>query len=166
MTNVEIIDGKRLIRVPEKARTALDYRHSREMIEIGDKSTFRKTITTADVSLFAGATGDTNPYHFDDQYASKGRFGKRIAHGMLVTGLISTVLGTSLPGPGTIYLNQVIAFRKPVYIGDTITAVVEVIKIHESKPIVTLSTNCFNQNGDVVVEGEAVVLVEFVDTGA
>ena len=163
MTKVEVVEGKRVIRMPAKSRTALDYPQTWDLLEIGDKATFRKTITDGDISMFAGATGDTNPYHFDDTYSSKGRFRKRIAHGMLVTGLISTVLGTRLPGPGTIYLHQTITFKNPVFIGDTITAVAEVIKIHESKPIVTLSTNCYNQDGNAVVEGEAVVLVEYVD---
>ena len=163
MTKVEVIDGKRVIRMPDKSRTALDYPQHWDLLEIGDKATFRKTITGGDLSLFAGATGDTNPYHFDDVYASKGRFGKRIAHGMIVTGLISTVLGTRLPGPGTIYLSQKIDFKQPVFIGDTVTAVVEVTKIHETKPIVTLTTNCYNQNDEIVVEGEAVVLVEYVN---
>jgi len=163
LTKVEIIDGKRVIRMPEKSRSALDYPQAWDLLEVGDKATFRKTITDGDISLFAGATGDTNPYHFDDEYSTKGRFKKRIAHGMLVTGLISTVLGTRLSGPGTIYLSQKIDFKKPVFIGDTITAVAEVTKIHETKPIVTLTTDCYNQDGEAVVEGEAVVLVEYVD---
>jgi 3-hydroxybutyryl-CoA dehydratase len=149
--------------MPDQSRSALDYPQAWDLLEVGDKATFRKTITDGDISMFAGATGDTNPYHFDDLYAFNGRFKKRIAHGMLVTGLISTVLGTRLPGPGTIYLSQKIDFKKPVFIGDTITAVVEVTKIHESKPIVTLTTNCYNQDGGTVVEGEAVVLVDYVE---
>jgi 3-hydroxybutyryl-CoA dehydratase len=163
MTKVEVIDGKRVIRMPDRSRSALDYPQAWDLLEVGDKATFRKTITDGDLSMFAGATGDTNPYHFDDVFATKGRFKKRIAHGMIVTGLISTVLGTRLPGPGTIYLSQNIDFKKPVFIGDTITAVAEVVKIHESKPIVTLRTDCFNQNDEMVIEGEAVVLVEYVD---
>ena len=81
---------------------------------------------------------------------------------MLASGYISTVLGTILPGAGTIYLKQVFHFKKPVFIGDTISAVVEVLHIREDKPIVTLRTDCFNQNGESVIEGEAIVLVEFV----
>jgi 3-hydroxybutyryl-CoA dehydratase len=147
MTEVEIIDGKPAIRIPDKHRSDLDN---------------PQTWNVLDIALFAGATGDTNPYHFDEVYASKGRFKKRIAHGMLVTGYISTVLGTLLPGPGTIYLSQSLQFKRPVYIGDTITAIAEVLKIKENKPIVTLKTNCINQNGETVVEGEAVVLVDFI----
>ncbi len=125
--------------------------------------TYRRTVTDADLRLFAGTTGDTNPYHFDDTYAEKGRFGKRVAHGMLVTGYISTVLGTILPGAGTIYLEQNLKFKKPVFLGDTITAVVEVLDIRKDKPIVTLRTDCINQDGITVVEGRAVVFVEYVD---
>ena len=79
---------------------------------------------------------------------------------MLVTGLISAVMGMKLPGPGTIYLRQELDFRQPVYIGDTITAVAEVLHIREDKRIVTLSTNCYNQHDEIVVEGKAVVLVD------
>jgi 3-hydroxybutyryl-CoA dehydratase len=162
MSKVEIVDGKPVIRIPLQHRTRLDKPQALDLIEIGDVATFRRTVTEADVALFGGATGDTNPYHFDEVYASKGRFGKRIAHGMLVTGYISTVLGTLLPGPGTLYLSQTLNFKKPVFIGDTITASAEVIKIKEDKPIVTLKTVCYNQKDEVVLEGEAVVMVEFV----
>ncbi len=162
MTKVEMRDGKPVIRIPDKQRSDLDAPQTWNVLEIGDKATYRRTVTDADVALFSGATGDTNPYHFDEVYASKGRFKKRIAHGMLVTGYISTVLGTILPGPGTIYVSQSLKFRKPVYIGDTITAIAEVIDIREDKPLVTLRTDCLNQNGEKVVEGEAFVLVEYV----
>lgn len=163
MSIIEKIDGKPVIRVPARERSEEDNPQNRDYIEVGDRATFRRTITEADIALFAGATGDTNPYHFDEEYAKRGRFGRRIAHGMLVTGLISTVLGTRLPGPGTIYISQSLKFRKPVFIGDTITAVAEVTAIREDKPIVTLRTDCHNQRGEVVVEGEALVLVEQVE---
>ncbi len=163
MTNVEIINDRPAIRIPDKRRSEMDAPNAWNLLEIGDTGTYRRTVTDADIRLFAGATGDTNPYHFDDIYAERGRFGKRIAHGMLVTGYISTVLGTILPGVGTIYLDQKIRFNKPVFIGDTITAVAEVLDIREDKPIVTLRTDCINQHGVKVVEGKAVVLVEYVD---
>lgn len=152
----------RFLRLEPKDRSGEDMPQER-LLRVGDKASFRRTITEADIALFAGATGDTNPYHFDEEYARRGRFGKRIAHGMLITGLISTVLGTRLPGPGTIYLSQTIQFRKPVFIGDTITAVAEVKSIRPDKPIVTLTTNCYNQEGETVVEGEAVVLIEMIE---
>jgi acyl dehydratase len=101
MTSVEIIDGKPVIRIPETRRSPLDQqRMSGDLIEIGDTATYRRTVTDADIALFSGATGDANPYHFDETYAAKGLFKKRIAHGMLVTGYISTVLGTIFRGPG------------------------------------------------------------------
>ncbi len=162
MTKVKIKDGEPVIKIPKKKRSAEDQPHKLDLIEIGDSGSFRRTITDADVKHFAAATGDTNPYHFDDEYAAQGRFGERIAHGMLVTGLISTVLGTVLPGAGTIYLSQSLEFKNPVYLGDTITAVAEVIDIDEDNPIVTLRTDCKNQDNQKVVEGEAVVLVDYV----
>lgn len=132
----------------------------RTRIEVGETASFTKTITETDVILFAGSTGDMNPFHINEEYARQTRFGRRIAHGMLVTGLISAVMGMKLPGPGTIYLRQELDFRQPVYIGDTITAVAEVLHVREDKPIVTLSTNCYNQRDEIVVEGRAVVLLD------
>jgi 3-hydroxybutyryl-CoA dehydratase len=132
----------------------------RAKIEVGESASFTKTITETDVILFAGSTGDMNPFHINEEYARQMRFGRRIAHGMLVTGLISAVMGMKLPGPGTIYLRQELDFRNPVYIGDTITAVATVLHVREDKPVVTLSTNCYNQEGLLVVEGKAVVLVD------
>ena len=163
MTKVEMINGKPAIRIPNKYRSGLDNLHALDILEIGDTATFRRTVTYADIALFAAATGDTNPFHFDEEYAKKSRFGKRIAHGMLVTGYISTVLGTILPGPGTIYLSQKLKFVNPVYVDDTITAVAKVKEIRQDKPLVTLQTNCINQRGETVVEGEALVLVDFVE---
>ncbi len=132
----------------------------RNKFEVGETASFTKTITETDVILFAGCTGDMNPFHINEEYARQMRFGRRIAHGMLVTGLISTVMGMKLPGPGTIYLHQELDFRGPVYFGDTITAVATVLHVREDRPVVTLSTNCFNQEGVLVLEGKAVVLVD------
>lgn len=126
---------------------------------IGQKASLSKTFTEADVLAFAEASGDKNPIHLDEKYAKETRFGNRIAHGMLVAGLISAVLGMQLPGPGTIYLNQELKFKHPVYIGDTITAVIEVSSMREGKPIVTLSTNCYNQQETLVIEGKAIVML-------
>lgn len=131
-------------------------------LSIGQTASLTKTVTEADISLFAGATGDFNPLHIDEEFAKRTRFGERIAHGFLTAGLISAVLGTRLPGPGSIYLSQSLNFHKPVRIGDTITATVEVSAYNEEKRIVTLETNCYNQDGVVVLSGEAVVLLEEV----
>jgi 3-hydroxybutyryl-CoA dehydratase len=111
------------------------------------------------IRSFADLTGDTNPVHLDDEYAAGTRFGRRIAHGMIAAGLISATLANDLPGPGTVYLSQTLQFKAPVYPGDTITTTIEVKKIRPDKPIATLSTVCNNQEGTVVLEGEAVVLV-------
>ena len=129
-------------------------------IEVGQTASYSKTITEEDVQSFAHSTGDMNPFHVDEQYAKHTRFGRRIAHGMLVSGIISAALGTKLPGPGAIYLRQELDFRHPVYIQDTVTAVVEVLEVREDKPIVVLSTKCYNQDDVLVVEGKAVVMVE------
>lgn len=127
-------------------------------IQIGDFAEFSKTISESDIYLFAGITGDMNPAHIDEASASQSRFGGRIAHGMLVSGFISTILGMYLPGPGTIYLSQDLKFTAPVRIGDTITARGEVIELEPAKRKVTLKTTVTKQDGVVAVEGQAVVL--------
>lgn len=129
------------------------------MLKIGDTASLSKTFTDDDVQQFAAISGDKNPVHLDAEYAARTPFKKRIAHGMLTAGLISAVLGTKLPGEGSIYINQSLNFRAPVYLNDTITARVEVINIHKRKPIVTFKTVCTNQDDLVVLEGEAVLLL-------
>ena len=127
-------------------------------LRVGDVAFYEKTITDADVVLFANVTGDKNPVHIDEDYAKKSIFEKRICHGGLVSALFSTVLGTTLPGEGTIYLGQDSKFIKPVYLNDTIKAMVEVSEIIESKNRVILKTTAYNQNGDIVVVGKATVM--------
>jgi acyl dehydratase len=130
----------------------LDYRE-------GQSASITRHVTAEDVEAFARVSGDTNPVHLDAGYAATTRFGKRIAHGMLAVSYISAVLGTRLPGPGTIYLSQNVSFLKPVFLGDTITATVSVSKFRPEKGILTLITECFNQAGEKVVDGQAVCLV-------
>ena len=127
-------------------------------IKLGDMASTTKTISESDVYLFAGITGDMNPAHTDDVTASKGLFKGRVAHGILVTGLISAVLGMKLPGPGTIYLGQEVKFTKPVYFGDTITATCTVASMRTEKNIVNLDTICVNQKGETVITGSATVM--------
>ncbi len=127
-------------------------------LTIGDKITRKQTITDEMIRNFAELTGDMNPVHLDDEYAAGTRFGRRIAHGMIAAGIISAALANDLPGPGTVYLSQTLNFKAPVYPGDTVTATIEVKSLHASKPIATLSTSCANQDGVIVLEGEAVVL--------
>ncbi len=136
---------------------------NRKDFQIGERASFGKTITEADISTFAGLIGDFNPIHVDAEYARKSRFGRRIAHGMFAGGLISAVLGNKLPGPGSIYLSQQIEFLAPVYLGDTITAVVEVASWRPDKRIITLNTDCYNQDEKQVVTGKAVLLVDRPD---
>lgn len=126
-------------------------------IGIGDSASFSKTVTEYDVYQFAGVTGDFNPVHVNTVAAEESQFKHRIAHGILSAGFVSTVIGTQLPGPGTIYLSQQLKFRRPVYFGDTITTTVTVAEKLEKKRVRLLAI-CRNQNGDVVSEGESVVI--------
>ncbi|MGP8001699.1 MAG: MaoC family dehydratase [Streptosporangiaceae bacterium] len=126
-------------------------------IQIGDEASFAKTITEADVMLFAGLSGDFNPIHIDAEYAKESMFKERIAHGMLASSLISAVLGTRLPGPNSIYLGQELKFTAPVKIGDTITAVATVTEKRDDKRIIKLRTTASNQRGEMVIDGSAVV---------
>jgi 3-hydroxybutyryl-CoA dehydratase len=127
--------------------------------KIGDSASISKTITDRDIQAFADVTGDHNPLHLDDEYAAKTRFGRRIAHGMLSASLISAVLANELPGAGSVYLSQTLKFVKPVFPGDTVTARVTVTGVREDKPIITLETVCVNQRNELVLKGEATVLV-------
>lgn len=127
-------------------------------LNLGDKASFQKTISESDVYLFAGISGDQNPAHINAVYAAGTRFERRIAHGILVAGLVSATLGMQLPGPGTIYLEQTLKFTAPTQIGDTVEATVEVIEIIENKNIVKLQTTCVNQDGVVLLKGVAAVM--------
>ncbi len=128
-------------------------------LAVGMSAETAKTITEADVMAYAGVVGDFNPVHVDAEFAAKSRFGGRVAHGMLVAGLLSGVLAMKLPGPGVIYLGQTLRFTKPVLIGDTVIARVEIIEVIASKKRARLTTVCRNQRGETVIEGEATVLV-------
>lgn len=127
--------------------------------QIGQKASLEKVFTDEDVRTFARISLDTNPVHLNDEYAANTMFKGRIVHGFLSGSLISAIIGTILPGEGTIYLNQTMNFRKPVRIGEKIKATVEVIEIKEEKNILTLNTYCENERGEMVIEGSAVVKV-------
>jgi len=137
----------------------MDGGHFLEDLSVGQAASFGKTVTEADILLFAAVSGDTNPVHLNAEAASASMFKERIAQGMLSAGLISGVLGSRLPGAGTIYLSQSLRFCAPVRIGDTVTARVEVTAIDTARRRVTLSTAC-TVGGRPVIEGEAVVLVQ------
>lgn len=127
-------------------------------MSIGDSASCTKTVSEHDVYGFAGITGDFNPMHVNAVEAGQSRFGQRIAHGVLCAGFISSVLGMQLPGAGAIYASQSLRFLKPVFIGDTITAEVEVVELLEEKNRVRFTTRCRNQDGELVAEGESVLL--------
>jgi 3-hydroxybutyryl-CoA dehydratase len=129
-----------------------------EDLEIGQTAELRRTVTEHDIAAFAAVTGDENPVHLDEAYAAGTQFKGRIAHGMLSAGYISAVLGTQLPGPGAIYVSQTLNFRRPVRIGDAVTAEVKVTAIDAARGRVTFATGCVVA-GKTVVEGEAVVVV-------
>jgi 3-hydroxybutyryl-CoA dehydratase len=140
-------------------------------IKVGDKAVFTKTITEADDYIFAGITGDYNPMHIDEVYAKKTQFGGRICHGALSVGLISTVLGMKLPGPGCIYGGQTVRFTNPVHHGDTLSAHAEVIEKYTKKEgklkflkikTTVVIVDCVkdpNQNGKEATVGEADILM-------
>ncbi len=126
-------------------------------LKIGDKASFEKTITEVDISLFAGISGDFNPLHINLEAVKKTKYKKRIAHGLLTASLISAVIGTKLPGIGTLYLKQDLGFLAPVFVGDTIKAVVEVKEINVDRNTAVLHTFCLNQDGIIVIDGTAIV---------
>jgi 3-hydroxybutyryl-CoA dehydratase len=128
-----------------------------EELSVGDSAEFTKTVSESDIYVFAGVTGDLNPAHINEQFAAKTFFKTRIAHGLLTAGFVSAVIGCKLPGPGTIYIKQELNFRAPVRIGDTITARAEIIEITSEKNRIRLKTTAVNQDGAVVLDGEAVV---------
>jgi 3-hydroxybutyryl-CoA dehydratase len=128
-------------------------------LTVGASAEMSKAVTDVDVMSYAAITGDYNPVHVDAEAAAASMFKGRIAHGMLSAGFISAVLAMKLPGPGAIYLSQSLRFTKPVRLGDTVTARVEVLETIPAKKRVRLATTCRNQHGETVIEGEALVMV-------
>ncbi|MCZ8345877.1 MAG: MaoC family dehydratase [Leptospiraceae bacterium] len=129
-----------------------------EEIQIGESASFSKTITEADIILFAGISGDFNPLHMNEEYAKTTIFGKRIAHGGLAASLLAPVLGNQLPGLGTVALETVTKFRKPTYIGDTITCTVQVVSKNTRMQSVTMKILWTNQREEVICKGECKVI--------
>ncbi len=127
-------------------------------LAVGQSASFAKTISEADVYLFAGITGDLNPAHINEAYAATTRFQGRIAHGMLSAGLISAVIGMQLPGPGTIYVGQELKFLAPVRVGDTVTATVTVRELEPERNRAVLETVCTDQEGKKLISGQALVM--------
>ena len=126
---------------------------------VGQSSSLSKRFTLEDVKAFAGLSQDNNPVHLDKEYAENSVFHQRIVHGFLTGSLFSAIIGTQLPGNGSIYLGQTLNFRKPVNHDQLITATVTVMEIRKDKPIVKLSTVCKNEQDEVVIDGEAIVKI-------
>ncbi len=128
-----------------------------EDIEVGQTASFEKRLDEAAVRAFAEISGDANPVHLDADFAATTRFGRPIVHGLLTASLVSTIVGTRLPGMGSIYVSQTLRFRRPVYVGDVVRAEATVREVHRARCRVVLDTRCFV--GDtLVLEGEAVML--------
>ena len=150
----------------EQAREAKRVKEANELlhglyfedIEEGMKDAYAKTITNADIITFAGISGDTNPVHLNHEFASETMFEGQIAHGMLTASLISTVIGTKLPGPGCIYVSQNLRFKAPVKVGDTVTATCTVRKKIPEKHMIEMETVC-SVGGKPVLDGDATILV-------
>jgi 3-hydroxybutyryl-CoA dehydratase len=123
----------------------------------GDSATFTKTITEADILLFAAVSGDNYPLHVDAEYAKTTRFGQRAAHGMLTASLLSTVTGMLLQKPGGIYVEQSLRFKRPVFIGDTLTATAEVTELMPARRRMQTKAAVVNQRGETVLEGEGTI---------
>ena len=123
-------------------------------IKVGMSSSYSQTITDADIKAFAGISGDNNPVHMSDEYANTSRFGKRIAHGLISASFFSALFGTRIPGPGCVYVSQSLSFKRPVYMGDTVTATVMVKAVEITNRHVFFETTC-KVNGKVVIAGEA-----------
>lgn len=127
---------------------------------IGQEITEEKIFLKEEVDAFAEITGDNNPLHIDEEYAKKSRFGKTIVHGILVVGLVSKIIGTQLPGKGSIYMEQSVQFRKPVYIGEKVIVKVKIIDMDMSGKIISLETDVFDSSGNYAVKGKAKILFE------
>ena len=127
------------------------------MYKVGDSAEFTKIFSEEDVFLFAGITGDRNPMHTSKEFAAKTRFKERIAHGLLTAGTISAAIGMKLPGPGCLYLSQTLEFKAPVFLGDEVTARVEIVEVISEKRL-RFRTQCFNQDKVLVIDGEAIIV--------
>ncbi len=149
------MSGRGFAGEPCEVRRVLYETKAFEAFAVGDRATFSKTITDADLLLFAAVSGDQYGLHVDEEYAKTTRFGRRIAHGMLTASLISASNGMLLQKPGGISLAQTLRFLRPVYVGDTITACTEVVEILTRQRRLRCRTTCSNQRGELVVEGEA-----------
>ncbi|MBC8280378.1 MAG: MaoC family dehydratase [Chloroflexi bacterium] len=124
-------------------------------LEVGQKATRENTLTFDFVKTYAEITGDYNPLHFDDAFAAKTKFKELVVQGGLTSGILNALVAMDMPGPGTVFMSQDLKFTAPVFIGDTITAVAEVLEVHATKPVTKLKMTITRQTGETVLEGEA-----------
>ena len=123
-------------------------------MKVGQKARRSKTVTARDVELYAEITGDRNPLHFDAAFAAGTRFGRLVAQGGITSGMLNALVAMDLPGPGTVFMSQTLKYLAPTYLGDTLTAEVEVLSVKPDKPVCQLKATVTNQDGTVVLEGE------------
>jgi acyl dehydratase len=123
-------------------------------MKVGQKARRSKTVTARDVELYAEITGDRNPLHFDAAFAAGTRFGRLVAQGGITSGMLNALVAMDLPGPGTVFMSQSLKYLAPTYLGDTLTAEVEVLAVKPDKPVCQLKATITNQDGTVVLEGE------------
>lgn len=137
-----------------------------KVIKVGDTASITRAFSEEDVRLYAELSTDKNPVHLDAEFAANTPFGERIVHGMLVGSLFSALLGQHLPGDGAIYMTQNQSFKAPVFLDMEVTATVEVTEVRTDKPIVKLTTTCTDENGKVLISGEAVMFVPWLKEAA
>jgi acyl dehydratase len=123
-------------------------------LEVGQRARRSKTVTARDVELYAEITEDRNPLHFDPEFAARTRFGRLVAQGGITSGMLNALVAMDLPGPGTVFMSQSLRYLAPTYLGDTLTAEVEVLVVKPDKPVCQLKATITNQDGTVVLEGE------------
>ena len=122
---------------------------------VGQRAERQKIVTDADLQRYAQITGDYNPLHFDDAFAARTRFGRRVAQGGIAAGMLNALVAMDLPGPGTVFMSQNITYRAPAYVGDTLTALVEVIELKTEKPVCHLRFEIHSQDGTLLLEADA-----------
>jgi acyl dehydratase len=123
-------------------------------LRVGQRARRTQTVTAREVELYAQITGDRNPLHFDGDFAARTRFGRLVAQGGIASGMLNALVAMDLPGPGTVFMSQTLSYKAPTYLGDTLTAEVEVLSLKADKPVCQLRATIVNQDGTLVLEGE------------
>jgi acyl dehydratase len=123
-------------------------------LEVGQRARRTQTVTAREVELYAQITGDRNPLHFDADFAARTRFGRLVAQGGIASGMLNALVAMDMPGPGTVFLSQSLTYKAPTYLGDTLTAEIEVLSVKPDKPVCQLKATITNQDGTVLLEGE------------